>query len=177
LDRSRANLQSQKRLLEFNAQRLNSVSEVRAVDVALAKAEIEEAQAELAHARAEFEQAEIRAPQAGQILKIQTRAGESAAGQPVLQLANTRSMMVIAEVYETDLARVGRGQKAEINGAIVGKLTGKVERIGGRVERNELAPIDPSAYSNLRVVEARIRLDEQPKVPLVYAQVEVRILP
>jgi len=179
LDRSRANLDGQKRLYDTEEQRLKSVSEIREVDIALARAEVAEAEADSARARAEADQTQIRAPQEGEVLKLLTRPGESAAARGVIEMANTRSILAIAEVYETDVQRVKAGQKAEITSAtFTGRLTGAVEQIGRRIERNELAPIDPSAYSNLRVVEVKIRLDPQTNATLlVYAQVAVRILP
>jgi HlyD family secretion protein len=178
-ERARANLDNQKRLVDFESQHLQSISEIRDVDIALAKAEVAEAEADLAHARAELDQTQIRAPQDGEVLKILTRAGESAAARGVVEMANTHSLLAVAEVYETDVQRVRVGQKAEITSAtFAGKIAGKVEHIGRRIERNELAPIDPSAYSNLRVVEVRIRLEPPTQTNLlVSAQVTIRIQP
>lgn len=179
LDRALANLDSQKRLFEWNQERLNSISEIRDVDIAVAKAEVEQAEADVLHARADLEDASIRAPRDGQILKLLARPGESCAARAILELGDTKSMVVIAEVYETDAPRLSLGQKAEVTGGgITEKCLGKVEQIGLRVERNELAPIEPASYTNLRVVEVKIRLDAQPKSPpLVFSQVAVRITP
>src|SRR6185295_484983 len=48
----------------------------------------------------------IRSPIKGKILKIIGREGELVGTQPVFQIADTNSMIAVAEVYETDVKAV-----------------------------------------------------------------------
>ena len=60
------------------------------------------------------EQSIIRAPIAGQIIKVLLRNGESieppmgegSSGQTIVELGRTQQMYVIAEVYETDVKQI-----------------------------------------------------------------------
>ena len=70
-------------------------------------------------------------------------------------------MFAVAEVYETDVNLVEVGQTASISsGAFPELLTGRVERIGKLVYRNDVLAIDPTADSDSRIFEVRIRLDD-----------------
>ena len=65
-------------------------------------------------ALAELALEEIRAPIAGQVLEIHARPGERIGPEGLLALGETRRMMTVAEVYETDLVGIARGQRAHI---------------------------------------------------------------
>ena len=107
-----------------------------------------------------FDATIIRAPQAGQILKINKRPGERIGTTPVLQLGNTREMHTIAEVYETDITFVEIGQTAYISSATFeGKIPGEVIDIGGLIYKNDILDLDPLADVDSRVVEVIIRLE------------------
>ena len=58
----------------------------------------------------ELDRAYLRAPITGQILKIHTRAGEKQHAKGIVELAQTNTMIAIAEVYQTDIAKVQSGQ-------------------------------------------------------------------
>jgi HlyD family secretion protein len=87
--------------------------------------------------------------------------------------------MVVAEVYESDVARVKVGQKATItsrNGAFTDTLTGQVEEIGWQIFKNNVLDDDPAANADARVVEVKIRLDNSDRVEsLTNLQVDVTI--
>lgn len=135
----------------------------------------------LAKAEAQLELAAIRAPKAGQVLKIYTDPGEAVAtsGDPILALGDTSQMYVVAEVYETDIGLVEVGQKATItsrNGAFDETLTGTVEQIGLQIYKNDILDDDPAANADARVVEVRIRIDQSEQVAaLTNLQVDVAI--
>ncbi|MEQ8767485.1 MAG: hypothetical protein RL885_26495, partial [Planctomycetota bacterium] len=64
---------------------------------------IDETKAAVSQARTALEATRIRAPVAGQILKVLKRTGERLGSTPVLQMGSTSEMHVVAEVYETDI--------------------------------------------------------------------------
>jgi len=104
----------------------------------------------------------IQAPSPGEVLSITTRAGETARGAPILALGNTKTMFVVAEVYETDVRKVKLGQRVKVTSRAFPDdeaLSGTVERIGKMIRRNDIKTIDPKADADTRVVEVRIKLD------------------
>lgn len=161
---------------------LNNLSEVRPVDIEVPQAEVRYALSQLASAHAQLEDFYVRAPVAGQILKINTQVGEQVnADEGIVDLGQTDHMVVIAEVYETDVPRIQIGQQATIvseNGGFPEDLTGTVEQIGLQVKKVDILGTDPATNSNARVVEVKIRLNEQSSqqvAGLTYMQVRVKI--
>ena len=162
--------------------KLNSIAQVREVDVNKARAEVSKAAADLAKVRADLAKAYVKAPQDGQILKVYSLAGEQVnATEGILELGNTAQMLVIAEVYETDINRVRLGQTARVkseNGTFVGELTGKVSEVGLKIGKKDVLNTDPAADIDVRVVEVKIKLDadsSQKIKNLTYAKVVSRI--
>lgn len=144
-----------------------------------AQIEVDSAARNLQLANAKLERTIIRAPQDGEILRIISYQGEAIADEGILEMGNTQQMFVVAEVYETDVKRVRLGQQATItsrNGAFDTPLTGKVERIGSQIFKNNVLDDDPAANADARVVEVKIRLeDSQPVAQLTNLQVDVNI--
>lgn len=148
---------------------------------------IQTARSKLNLAKTRVARTVIRAPRSGQVIKVITRSGEAlemamgtdSTERGILELANTGQMFVVAEVYETDVGRVKRGQLAEITSpAFTGKLQGTVERVGLKIDKNDVLSTDPAANTDTRVVEVRIRLkDSRPVAGLTNLQVEVAISP
>lgn len=128
-------------------------------------------------ANAKLEQKVVRAPRAGQVLKIFTHQGEALGNEGLLQMGDTRQMYVVAEVYETDIAKVQVGQTATItSAAFPGSLQGRVEQVGLRIGKNDVLDTDPAANTDVRVVEVRIRLSNSRQVAtLTNLQVNVAI--
>ena len=123
----------------------------------------------------------MRSPIAGQVLEVHTQAGEVVGANGILSIGRTDSMYVTAEVYETDVGRLQLDQKAMIAseyGGFSGELTGTVEEIGLQINRNSLFDPNPSARSDVRVIEVKIRLspeDSERVKTLTNLQVRVRI--
>ncbi len=174
-ERSQLALGTSRRRLENAQQKLESLQEIRPVDLALAEAQWKAAQAEAEHSAAEVEQSIIRSPIDGQVIKILTRPGEIIGKDGVAELAKTQSMMVLAEVYETDVRWIRSGQTAQISGPVLPQaLQGVVEQIGLKVGRNQLFTMDPAAADDARVVEVKIRLPAgAPVQGLIHAEVTV----
>ena len=142
---------------------LEAVAEVREVDVKVAQSELETAQAEVERAQAELNQAYVRSPIDGQVLKINTWAGEIVNNsEGIATIGDTSSMFVTAEVYETDINKVKLGQTATItSGGITQNLTGTVAEIGLEIGSKNVLGTDPVADADARVVEVKIRLDPE----------------
>jgi len=137
------------------------------------------AHAALAQAEAELELAVVRAPISGRVLEIYTREGEKVGSAGIVELGRTDEMYAIAEVYETDIARVRPGQRATITGpALRESLHGTVEMIHLKIGKQDVLDIDPAAKTDARVVEVEIRLDEVERAAaLTNLQVYVSIAP
>jgi HlyD family secretion protein len=137
------------------------------------------ARARLAGAQAELELSTVRAPITGQILEIHAREGERVGPQGVAEIGDTAAMYAVAEVYETDIARVKVGQRARIRSAALPReLEGQVERIGLKIGKQDTLSTDPVADVDARVVEVRVRiLEPEVAAALTNARVDVVIAP
>ena len=161
---------------------LNQLREVRPIDLAEARAELDYANARVRQIESELEDYYVRVPIAGQILKINTLVGEQVdTGQGIVELGRTSQMYAIAEVYETDVSRVKVGQPATIiseHGGFDGKLQGMVDHVGLQIKKQDILESDPAADKDARVVEVKVRLDpeDSEKVAgLTNLQVRVKI--
>ena len=141
---------------------LDHIAEVRPVDVDIAAAEVRETQAAVVTAQAELDLAYIKAPQAGQVLDILTRPGEVVSSDGIARIGQTSQMYAVAEIYESDIGKVQVGQQVKVtSNAISGELYGTVERIGLDVKRQEVINTDPAANIDAKIVEVKVRLDEE----------------
>lgn len=186
-------LKSKQQQLKNAQATLAQLQRQRSTDLANAQAQLQSAQANLTRsqtqiqvesaasnlklANAKLDQTIVRAPSTGQVLKIFTRQAEAIGNQGLLQMGDTRQMYVVAEVYETDIAKVQVGQTASItSAAFSGTLQGKVEQVGLRIGKNDVLDTDPAANTDVRVVEVRIRLENSRQVAnLTNLQVNVAI--
>lgn len=141
---------------------LNQIAEIRPVDIRAAQTEVDNTKATLKQAQTNLEQSYIRAPIAGQILKIHTRQGEQISNQGIAELGKTQQMMVVAEVYQTDIEKVKLGQKALIRGqAFSGELRGEVAQIGLQINRQNVFSNQPGENLDRRVVDVKILLNSE----------------
>jgi HlyD family secretion protein len=142
-----------------------------------ASAQIDSLTKNLALAQARLDRTVLKAPRDGSILRVLTRPGATADRQPILKMGDTKAMYAVAEVYETDIILVREGQPATITSpALSQALTGKVERIGQMVFKNDVLHVDPAADADARVVEVWILLDSPAAVAhLTNLQVDVKI--
>ncbi|EKV02967.1 ABC exporter membrane fusion protein, DevB family [Leptolyngbya sp. PCC 7375] len=140
---------------------LDRIAEVRPVDVDAAEADVQSAIAGVAEAQANLDQTYVRSPRDGQVLKIHTRSGETIGDEGIATLGHTQQMMVVAEVYQDDIAKVNAGQRVEITTPIIDDvLQGTVQRIGFQVESQQVVNEDPAANIDAKVVEVHIQLDD-----------------
>ncbi|NDJ20125.1 biotin/lipoyl-binding protein [Nostoc sp. B(2019)] len=140
---------------------LNQTAEIRPTDIANAQAEVESAQATAEKIKAQLTQAYIHAPKTGQILKINTRAGETVGEQGIVDLGQTDQMYAVAEVYQSDINKVRQGQAVRISSeSLPNELQGRVDWIGMQVQRQNLINSDPSSNIDARVVEVHVQLNK-----------------
>lgn len=157
---------------------LTSVREVRPTDIQFAEAQLQTAMVNVKKAEVDLDLAQVRAPIDGQVLKINSKTGEVVSQtNGVMDLGNTSQMYVVAEIYETDIGKIKVGQTATIESeAFEGLITGKVDRIGLRIAKNDVLGTDPAAKTDVRVIEVKIKLDDSKKVAgLTNLQVRVKI--
>ena len=180
LGESQAALKQSEAALRQAGATLESVAEVRPEDVAIARANLQSAQAAYNNAKADFAQAVVRAPFDGQVIQIHTQPGETVGNQGILELGRTEQMYVVAEVYESDITKVKPGQPVKVSGqALPSNLRGVVEQIGLEIGKKDVLDTDPAADIDSRVVEVKIRLepeDSKKVAELTNMQVEVEIL-
>lgn len=144
---------------------LDRISEIREVDVQKARAQLTRSIVSVTKAKAELEQAYVKAPIDGQVIKIYARIGEKITEEDgLMELGKTQQMIVIAEVYETDINKVKIGQKATVEsegGSFEGKLQGTVNQIGLKIGKQDVLDTDPAADVDVRVVEVEILLNPE----------------
>lgn len=143
------------------------LQEVRPVDLKVAEIELERAIIAVEKVKADLEDTKVKVPISGQILRINTRVGEQVnTQQGIVELGQTGEMYAIAEVYETDIGKVGIGQSATISseyGGFEGELQGEVEHLGLQVGTKQLSEgsQDPTQDENSRIVEVKIRINPE----------------
>jgi HlyD family secretion protein len=148
-----------------------------AMEQALAAISVQSLERKLALADVRVRQSLIRAPLAGQVLKVHTHAGERIGNDPILKLGNVAEMHAVAEVYETDVSRVRVGQSALVSSPSLERpLEGTVVQVGLMIHKNDVLSVDPAADADARVVEVRVKLNEPERAAgLTYLQVDVLI--
>jgi HlyD family secretion protein len=178
LEQTKQQIQQAEFSLKQSQGLLSSVREVRPTDIQFAEAQLQTAMVNVKKAEVDLDLAQVRAPIDGQVLKINTKTGEFVRQtNGVVDLGNTSQMYVVAEIYETDIGKIKVGQKASIQSeAFEGEITGKVDRIGLRIAKNDVLGTDPAAKTDVRIIEVKIKLDDSTKVSgLTNLQVRVKV--
>jgi HlyD family secretion protein len=94
-------------------------------------------------------------------LEIHAKPGELATSG-IVEVGDTKNMVALAEVYETDIEKVRLKQKVEIkSSALSESLHGTVNEIGFKVAKKENFNDDPVIAADARVVKVRVLLDEK----------------
>lgn len=196
VDEKAVNYFTKKGELENAKASLDQFTETRNKDLKNAEAQLKSAQASLANTQSEvqvasaqtnlrltearLERSVIRAPRSGEVLDINTYAGEVIGEDGILDLGDLKQMYVVAEVYESDINKIKLGQKAIITDpSLPRKIEGKVERISSQINKNDILDSDPAADTDSRVVEVKIRLNQKDSplvASLINLQVDVEIV-
>jgi len=148
--------------LELQTANAQLAASEAALDSALREVPIKTLESQKRLAEIRLKETILRAPTAGKILRILAHPGELVGGQqPILQMANTDQIIVIAEVYETDIHRLRPGNSAIVKGrALPKELTGEVVQVGAMIGKNRVVDVDPTSDVDRRVIEVQIRLQE-----------------
>jgi multidrug resistance efflux pump len=111
-----------------------------------AKARVAAASAAVTEMRAQMEWARITAPVSGVVIVRRVDPGDTvlahlaALGPPLIEIADTKALEVVAEIEERDIARVAEGQRVTLaapgGSPLLGE--GRVVRLGARVRRREI---------------------------------------
>ncbi|MEM1391725.1 MAG: HlyD family efflux transporter periplasmic adaptor subunit [Cyanobacteria bacterium P01_H01_bin.150] len=186
LNQNKADLENTKFTLKAQIDKekanLQELLEVRPVDVEIAKAELEQALIQVEQRKAELDNSKVRVPIAGQILRINTRVGEQVnTDLGIAELGQTKQMYVVAEVNETDIAKINLKQNAIINseyGGFKGEIKGTVEQIGLQIGQTSLeqSQNNPKNDKNARVVEVKVSINsEDSKKIAAFTGMQVRV--
>jgi HlyD family secretion protein len=163
--------------------RLQSLREVRPVDIQIAQAQLEKARIAVSQKQANLRDAEVRVPIAGQILRINTRVGEQVnTQQGIVELAKTSQMYAIAEIPESSIGKVKQGQTATITSEYAtfeGELKGRIESIGlqvGKKGQADAGGATPTTDQNARVITVRIKIDPtDSKKVAAFTNMQIRV--
>ncbi|MEI8251917.1 MAG: HlyD family efflux transporter periplasmic adaptor subunit [Synechococcus sp. ELA057] len=140
-------------------QTLASLKEVRPEDVNTARSDLRRAEAAHDRAQRELDLATVRAPDRGRILRIYARAGERVGENGILEMADTDTMIVTAEVYQTDLSKLSIGQGATVTAdGFQESLRASLTRILPQVQRQSTFAGTPGENMDQRVFEVRLAL-------------------
>ena len=105
----------------------------------------------------------LRSPIDGFILGINTRVGERAKNEGILDIGSNQKMEALIEVYESDIDRVFISQNVELsseNGGFQKILKGKVIRISPQVKQRKVLSTDPTGDADSRIIEVLVKLDQ-----------------
>ena len=106
----------------------------------------------------------LRSPIDGFILAINTRVGERAKNEGILDIGSSQKMEALIEVYESDINRVFISQKVELsseNGGFIEILKGEVIRISPQVKQRKVLSTDPTGDADARIIEVLVKLNEE----------------
>lgn len=123
--------------------------------LAVAQAQLQQAQAQLDIAALNLERATLRAPVDGLISAKNGQIGAIAAsgGEPIFRMITDGIVEAKAEVIETDLGMISKGDPTDLTVAGIGKVSGEVRHISPTVDPvNRLGTIriTPTDLSGLR---------------------------
>jgi HlyD family secretion protein len=134
-------------------------------DVAAAKASVALARAQLAQAQDNYDNTFVRSPVDGIVVKRYMNPGESISYeslyQPIVSVSDTTHLMVRAEIDETDIGKIKKGQRADIRcDAFPGRaFYGTVTRISGGLGRKKIQTDNPTEKVDTDVLESFVELD------------------
>tara|TARA_Y100000994_G_scaffold64697_1_gene52662 strand:- start:146 stop:1060 length:915 start_codon:yes stop_codon:yes gene_type:complete len=106
----------------------------------------------------------LRSPIDGFILALNTRVGERAKNEGILDIGSSQKMEALIEVYESDINRIFISQNVELsseNGGFSKTLKGQVIRISPQVKPRKVLSTDPTGDADARIIEVLVKLNEE----------------
>jgi membrane fusion protein (multidrug efflux system) len=161
----RAHLASTRSRLSQVRQTAPHELESRRATVTVRQANLEAARAQLAQAELELGYAAVRAPTAGIVARKGISVGDHVSpGQALVAIVQTDRLWVTANFRETQLRRLGAGQRARVHvDALDVDLDGAVDSLGGATgARLSVLPPENATGNYVKVVQripVRIRLE------------------
>ena len=164
---------ARQRVAEARATLARAESEIHQVAIkeaesGRAEARLREAQADLAYAELQLQHTEVRAPLDGIVSKKSVEVGQVVqTGQPLMAVVPLHDVWVLANLKETQLARVKPGMRAQIrvDGVPGRTFAGTVESISaGTGSRFSLLPPENATGNWVKVVQripVKIALDSK----------------
>ncbi|MGA1302710.1 MAG: HlyD family efflux transporter periplasmic adaptor subunit [Cyanobium sp.] len=150
--------------IEGAKQTLEKIKEVRPEDVVTARNELRQSEAARERAKQEFDFATVRAPQDGRILKIFAWPGSKVGEDGLLEMADTSSMVVTAEVYQSDMGKLTIGQEATITAdGFQGSVRAVLFKVLPQVQKQSTFAGTPGENMDQRVYEVKLRLLPTPE--------------
>ena len=125
------------------------------------RADIQAAEADLSQARSQLKTAEVRSPLNGRLIRIYSFPGMKATDEGVAVVGRTGKMQVWAQVFQTDVNKLTRGQGATITaetGGIKGSMRATLNAIIGQVSDRDLFAVSSNNDVNARVVLVKLDL-------------------
>ena len=132
-------------LLKLQKQKINNIGDKRNIEIDLFNSK-------------------LRSPIDGYILSINTRVGERAKNEGILDIGSSQNMEALIEVYESDIDRVFISQNVELsseNGGFKKILKGKVIRISPQVKQRKVLSTDPTGDADSRIIEVLVQLNKE----------------
>jgi len=130
--------------------------------------------------RLQLEQSSVVSPVDGIVVNQNIEVGERVGPIPLFEMADLSEMVCIAEVHESDVAKIAIDDRAELRSSALGKkLSGRVQRIDRMVGSAQMRSPNPMARSDFRSIPVWIAIDaEDTKIAAerLQLQVEVAIL-
>lgn len=165
----------EKAVATYAGSRAAADARMKAAEAKLAEAEarapVKSGAEKLAVAKKALELATLTAPIDGVVLRVAGRTGQpTGPGEPVIQMAALAEMVVVVEVYESDVDRLAGWLKAgpvpvEVtHPALPRPLKGVVKSeadVARMIARNQVFPLGPREDADRRVVEVTARLDAE----------------
>jgi HlyD family secretion protein len=146
-------------------------------DQALQQVPVEAAEQSQRLAQLRLDECTLKVPEevvTGTVLRVPGHAGQVTGTQPILELAAGDPIVVVAEVYESDLDTLHNGlkkpggvpatiQARALEGSRTNPLTGHVQpdQVARLVVHNQLLSLNPRADQDRRVVQVRVLLDPE----------------
>lgn len=172
LDRARNEVAAAEARLRARQERANLIdARARSEDIDIARAQLALAKGQLEEAEAFLEKTRVRSPIDGTVLHRFKRAGEGVSDQPptpIVKVGDLSRLRVRVDVDETDVARVALGMRAFVTAdAFPGRrFEGTVVRVGQRMGRKTLRTDDPTERNDTKVLETLIELDAGVVLPV-----------
>ena len=173
LERADRDMKLARARLDELTERASVVSaSAREDEKARATAAVALAESQVAQSRSMLAKTEIRAPQAGTILRRYRKTGEVVAPEAgtnlIYTMADTSRLRVRVDVDETDVARLAVGQRVEVRADAYGdtRFGGVVSRVGQMLGAKNLRTDRPTEKNDAKILETMVDLDAGVRLPL-----------